>query len=98
MEKWTLKQDIKTKFIWVFLLTFMVTLLATNLIKHIFTHEVTLDSSFIHTTIVHLNISAMFVLAIPVGFISLLLLQLFMNQVCKQKPSDFRNGLTWYSM
>src|SRR5690625_496223 len=98
MEKWTLKQVIKTKFIWVFLLTILFTLLATKLINQIFTSEVTLDSSFIHTTNVHLNIPAMFVLAIPIGFISLLLIQLFMNKFSKQKPSDSRNGFTWYSL
>src|SRR5690625_721571 len=98
MEKWTLKQVIKTKFIWVFLLTILFTLLATKLINQIFTSEVTLDSSFIHTTNVHLNIPAMFVLAIPIGFISLLRIQLFMNKFSKQKPSDSRNGFTWYSL
>jgi len=93
-----MKQVIKTKFIWVFLLTVLFTLLVTKLINQIFTREVTLDSGFVHTTHVHLNVPAMLVLAVPIGFMSLLLIQLFMNKFSKQEPHEARNGFNWYSL
>lgn len=99
MKRWTVKEIIKGKFLWVLLLTILLTYLSTKLINRLFTREVTLDNGFIHTTHFHLNLPAILILMIPVGFISVFLLQLFFNKFSRQAgPSESHNAFTWYSM
>ena len=98
MNKWTLKEVVinKTR---PAILTILLTLALTKLINQIFTREVVLENGFIHTTNFFLSGPAMLLLAIPVSFISVLLMKLFMNMGGKQAtPVEHRLEFTWYSI
>lgn len=100
MKKWTMKEIVRSKFQLVILLTVLLTLLATKLINKLFTRSVTLESGFIHTSHFSLSVPMILLLSLPVSFISVIFIQLFMNTFKQSQGQSRKERLefTWYSL
>lgn len=99
MNKWTIKEVVINKTLPLIILTIILTLALTKLINQTFTRQVVLENGFTHTTHFFLTGPAILLLAIPVSFISVLLIQLFLNISGKKAtPVEYRKEFTWYSM